>query len=167
MGAIQRGLLVAGRSVVERDGQALVLDLAPPPRLRRQLTQRLTPAVCRGLELEAVHSDVGGAGDGDHSPRVFSYATRDEGEQAVPLGDSLELRPRAGRHGRFLGRRDDGRDRAVDVQHDRRLLRGLGQQGNGVHESSKAYDARTCAWHVPGTSWIGYERAAVGCAPWA
>ena len=85
------------------------------------------PGLRRGLQLEPVLADVTDALDADHARRVRAGPAGQAGDERVAGDEPLQLLPR--RVGDRAAPRplDDRRERAVDVEQDRRLAGSLGQ----------------------------------------
>jgi uncharacterized protein len=125
--------LVLGLAVVERDGEALVLDRPVDAGCER--VNLVAPVVGFRRELEAVGTHVADALDADHAAGVFSRPTADTGDEGVTAGEPGDLGASLVRRPRVLGTRRDRRQRPVDVEHDRSALRGLGESVDRSHGS--------------------------------
>jgi uncharacterized protein len=130
---LERGRLVFGLPVVERNREPLVLD--GPVDCRRERVDLVPPAVGVGSQLEAVRADVTHSGDADESPRVLSCASADAGDQGVPVREPGNLSAGLVRHPRVLGPRNDRGQRPVDIEEDRGALRRLGKSFDRRHGS--------------------------------
>ena len=75
-------------------------------------------------QLGAVRSEVGDRPDRDHRPRLRRPPAADARDDAVAPGDRDQQLPRALGHARIGGMLDDRRQRAVDVEQDRRTRAG-------------------------------------------
>ena len=116
------GRLVRDVAVVERGRQVLVLRPGPA-RLRQEARQPRRPCVRLRLELETVVADVDELGNTDDALGVLACPPADARDERVAGVQSPQLLLGLRRDARVLGTGDDRRERAVDVEQDRRALR--------------------------------------------
>jgi len=131
----ERSLLVTGLAVVERDREPLGLDR--PVDARRERVDALALHLGLGLELEAVHPDVAHAVDPDEPFRIRSGPAADTGDECVTPGETRDFGARLLGDPCLTGAAHDRRERAVDVEEDRRAFWSLrqGRQGIETHSS--------------------------------
>ena len=125
--------LVLGQAVVERDGEAFVLDRPVDAGCER--VNLVAPTVGFRCKLEAVGAHVPDAIYADHAPGVFSGSPADASDECVTLGEPGHLGASLVRHPRVLGTWRDRRKRPVDVEQDRRQLGGLREPFDRSHVS--------------------------------
>ena len=119
-----RSVLVLAVAIVERDGQALVLDLLRrPARVAGERVDPPPPRLRLRIELEPVRADVDDPVDADAGANVVARPAADDADEPVAAGEPLQLGARLRRSGRVLGPRDDRREHAVEVEEEARLVR--------------------------------------------
>src|SRR5437868_11850706 len=102
----------------------------------------LTPRVRVGIELQAVLADVRQLRDADDGAGDLCGAAADAGDERVAPGQTSQLRTCRFRHARVLRVRDDRRERAVDIEEQRRRRGVGGEGGERVHPTMISYTGR-------------------------
>jgi hypothetical protein len=115
---------------VEDDREPLVLDR--PVHARRELAQRLAPALGLGSELEPVNADILGSLDTDEPCSVLPSTPADAGDERIKADQPPYLRACLLWNGGQLRARHDRRQRPVHVEQDRRLGRPFGERGDEI-----------------------------------
>jgi Sulfite exporter TauE/SafE len=149
--------LVLGLAVVVGEGQSLVLDLEAD-RVAERSDRRHELGGPR-IELEPVVPDVAGPADADERLGFGTGTTAHERDEEIACRETLEFNPGLGRHPRELGPRDDGRERAVDVEDERAPVRYSAERRKriGCHRRENTAVPRTLPW---GPVFIGIGVAA-------
>ncbi len=139
----ERGVLVLeenARHFRETRGELAVHPREQLPREPRGLVARQR---FRAVGLEAVVADVDDAGDADFAAQILDAAAAHHGERAPRiLREPLEQGARFPRERGIVGRRRDGRERAVEIEkQDEMTIGGPGQHGFPIVEETSHVDS--------------------------